>query len=217
MTLQKIKSELFESLEVYFAENDFRLIKTKNRFENTSGSFRFIYKLLFHARKKEIALELYVLVEHIETERIYKDATGHIIFETIGNEIGKLIRNPDGIMRDHHSQDLIIRKLSDVKGKVHLIKKYFEEIALPYYSKNGNLNRIDEILNNNPQEISVHANAQYFRCPKGLIVAKLNHRPNYKELEKIYDKKMESMNELSRDRYLKVKLYLDNFQNTTIC
>jgi hypothetical protein len=217
MTLQKIKSELFKSLEVYFAEKDFRLIKTKDRFENTSGSFRFIFKLLFHTRKKEIAIELFVLVEHIETERIYKDATGHIIFETIGNEIGKLLRNPDGQMSDHHSQDLIIRNLSDVKEQVHLIKKYFEEIAVPYYSQNGNLSRIDEILNNNPQKISVHANAQYFRCPKGLIVAKLNNRPNYKELEKIYDKKMESMNELSRDRYLKVKLYLDNFQNATIC
>ncbi|MCU0379328.1 MAG: hypothetical protein MUC78_13825 [Bacteroidales bacterium] len=209
MILSEIKDKIFGSLIGYFAEKDFKYVKTKDCFEQRTEDFRFVYKFLFHTRKSEIAIELFVLIEHNETERIYKNATNHIVFETIGNEIGKLVRNPDGKMKNHHSIDLIISEISDVSNITSLVKKYFEEIALPYYKKNGNLNRIDEILNSKPEEISVHSNAQFFRCPKGLIVAKLNNRGNFKELQEKYDKKMEFMNELAKQRYLKVKTYLE--------
>ena len=53
--------------------------------------------------------------------------------------------------------------------------------------------------------MSVHANAQYHRCPMGLIIAKLNNRKNYNEIMDIYDKRMSTVNEIDSKRYLSVK------------
>ena len=209
MTLSQVKSKIFENLIDPFKKEGFRHVISKDTFEKKTIDFTFVYKLLFHSRTSEIAIELFALIEHNETERIYKAATNHVIFETIGNEIGKLIYNTNGKINNDNSIDLMIREEFDIKITIDLIKKYFNDVALPYFKNNCSLNKIDEILNSKPEEVSVHANAQYFRCPKGLIVAKLNNRSNYKELEEKYDKKMEAMNELAKQRYLKVKAYLN--------
>lgn len=208
MILREVKEGIYNLIEEHVVQYNFKFNKSKGYFEKSSNGCRFIYKPLFHSRSSEIAIELFVLIEYIEAEKIYKKASGHMVFETIGNEVGKLIHNPDGKMIDHRSVDLIIRSESDIYQTAKLAKKYFEEVALPYYETKGCLKEIDRVLNENPDQISVHANVQFFRCPKGLIIAKLAGRKNYHELEKKYDEKMASMSALYKYRYEGIKDYL---------
>lgn len=208
ISIELTRGKIFPNLEPEFLELGFKYIKSKDRYEKVVDGCRLIYSFLFHRRSDEIAIEIFVLIEHIKTAKIYKKATGHSLSNTIGNEIGKIFRNPNGKMKDHTSENLIIRTERDIKQVERDIIKFFKEIAIPYYETNGSLEKIDEILNANTQEITVHSNTQYFRCPNGLIVAKLTNRLDYDELASIYDKKMEGVSDLFKNRYEAVKTHL---------
>lgn len=212
MIIKEVKEAIFNGVEKDFSDEGFKLIKSKDRFDLLSkkDGCRFIYSFLFHGRTSEIAIENFILIEHLETEKLYKVATDQKMSETIGNELGKIVRNPSGKMKDHSSQDIIIRSERDIEAANEDIRNYFKDVAIPYYQKNGNLKRIDEILNDNPTKVSVHANTQSFRCMKGLIVAKLIGRENFDELLFEYDKKMRTMSDLSKNRYEAVKKHLEN-------
>lgn len=208
ISIELIKQKTFTNLESEFSELGFKFNKSKDRYEKINNGCRLIYSFIFHKRSDEIAIEIFVLIEHIKTAKIYKKATGHILSSTIGNEVGKIFRNPSGKMEDHTSQNLTIQSEKDICLLEKDILKYFNQIAIPYYESNGSLEKIDEILNANTNEISVHANTQYFRCPNGLIVAKLANRVNFDELVSVYDKKMEGISELFKNRYEAVKSHL---------
>lgn len=208
ISIELLKQKIFTKLESEFLELGFKFSKSKDRYEKVTNGCRLIYSFFFYKRSNEIAIEIFVLIEHIKTAKIYKKATGHTLSNTIGNEVGIIVKNPDGKMKDHRSEDLTIQSENDVNQLEKDILKYFKQVAMPYYESNGSLEKIDEILNANTNEITVHANTQYFRCPNGLIVARLINRANYDELVSIYDKKMEDVSELFKDRYEAVKTHL---------
>jgi hypothetical protein len=208
ISIELIKQKVFTNLESEFLEFGFKFSKSKDRYEKISNGCRLIYSFIFHKRSDEIAIEIFVLIEHIKTAKIYKKATGHSLSNTIGNEIGKIFRNPNGKMKDHTSENLTIQNEKDISQLEKDILQYFKKVAIPYYKSNGSLEKIDEILNANTNEITVHANTQYFRCPNGLIVARLINRINYNELVSTYDMKMEDVSDLFKNRYESVKKYL---------
>ena len=207
--IAELKEHLYLSLELIMEANGFKLKKSLSLFEKKVNDIKYVLKFLFHVRSHEIAIEVFALIYYIPAEKLYKKASG-ISMETIGNEIGKLFRNPDGKMVDHRSEDICISERSELDFVVEKVLSMFNSVALPYYQRFNTIDDIDSVLNDNPTEVSVHANAQYFRCPNALIVAKLAKRQDYNELEKIYNERMSTVSEVFKERYDKVKDLLLN-------
>lgn len=204
-----LREHLYKALTPEFQTENFTLKKSKDRYEKIQSGFRFSYCFLFHRRSSEVAIEQFIYIEHLETERIYKKSSGYSTSGTIGNEIGKIVRNPNDLMRDHQSMELIVKLEEDLPETIKQIKFLLKEVAIPYYNRFSSLKSLDSILNDRPEEITVHANAQYFRFVKGLIIAKLIGREDYHQLALLYDKKMKTMADVFNERYWRVREYLD--------
>ena len=118
------------------------------------------------------------------------------------------LNNKDYRISSHYSANICIQPNDNLDYAFYKILSFYKEVAEPYYKVFGNLNIIDEILNNKPNIISFHKQEQYFRYSIGLIIAKLNNRKNYKELEQQYDILVKEMSEMYIERYNQVKEYL---------
>lgn len=208
MILHEVKEKFFRSIDDELISNGFKLVKSKNWYEKKQADCKLILFFQFHKRSEEIAIEAFCYIQHLETEKVYKTATKHAMSHTIGNEIGKLINNQGQGIQDHSSYELIIETDTDIANASNEIIRLYEAFIKSYFKENSNLNRIDSILNDFPDQINVHSNEQFFRCPKGLIVAKLNGRENFQELEYKYDIKMAKVADLFKSRYEAVKEYL---------
>lgn len=208
MNLQELKDKFYTELAGVFISDGFKYLKSKGRFERLDEGIRYSYAFIFHSRTNEVAIESFIYIEHQETERIYKKATGHTTSSTIGNEVGKIIRNPDGLMKDFQSMDLIIETSKDLIKAIDQVVRVFYEVAIPYYNTFNSLDAIDRVLNDEPDTISVHANAQFFRVPKGLITAHLRDRQDLETLLAKYDEKMNGVSDLFQDRYESIKEHL---------
>lgn len=207
--ISELKEYVYNRLSVLMQKEGFIFKKSLDSFECKKNNFKYTFKLLFHVRNNEIAIEVFALIYYLPAEKIYKSASG-LSLETIGNEIGRLVKNSDDVMLDHQSDDVRVSNREQFSSQTDRIFTMFKQVALPYYRRFNDIQAIDSILNDKPDRISVHANAQYFRCPMGLITAKLVGRSDYKDLERIYDEKMKNVNSIFKDRYENVKIALKN-------
>ena len=98
----------------------------------------------------------------------------------MGGAVGSLL---GGEPRDCQFE---IKAESQIPGVVQKLLRVFRDVALPYYEKFGSLKAIDAALNDKPGDRVVHFAVAWFRCSKGLIVAKLVGRANYDQLARFY-------------------------------
>lgn len=207
----KIKEIYLKSVNDFFENEGFKLKKSENSFEKNNGNgCLFKFKCLFHKRSYETAIEILINIIHSETEKIYRKVTKFDTEGTIGNQLFTIINNPDGEMKSHYKEKDVftVSNEDEMIEAVKLTKKYFFEVANPYYLKYGSLESIDKILNEDIDKMSVHCVPWRFRGPKGIIVAKLVKRSNYDELVKVYSKKMEKTNPEDKKRFRLIVDYL---------
>ena len=211
--MSKYREKLYPLLSNFFNERGFILKKTKDSYEKKVGDFKYVFQLYFHHYSSELAIEIHINIYHLPTQKIHKKATGFDSFDIIGCEAGRLVNNitnKDYRITNNEYFDIIIHPEDTLDYAYEKITFILSEIAEPYFKEYGNLTVIDKVLNDKPNIISLHKNEQYFRYPIGLIVAKLNKRKNYKELEEQYDILIKEMSEMYIERYYQVKEYLKN-------
>ena len=121
-------------------------------------------------------------------ERQYQKGTS-----TIGNSVGEYTSNRGSAC------EFRLESHDEVVPVAEKILEVFRRFALPYFEKYASLRVIDAELNDRPTERTPHR-LTIFRCPTGLIVAKLSGRPNYRQLVEIYT---EIMSREDRGFYLK--------------
>ncbi|CAL2094072.1 hypothetical protein [Tenacibaculum sp. 190524A05c] len=202
-------SQIHLNISDFLKDNGFKLIKSKDVYEKKQGDFKFIIRFFSHTRSYETAIEMSIYIEHLPTSKIYKKATSFkYLVGTIGNEIGKIRDNDENEIKSHFSENIVIESEADVKEASNIILNLYDSIANPYFNKYGSLHVIDKILNDSPNIISVHRNDQYNRYSLGLIIARLNNRENYDELEKTYNELIKEMADIYIERYELVKKYL---------
>lgn len=85
-----------------------------------------------------------------------------------------------------------IKTQEDILEWVKIVGKFYEEYAVPFFEKYHSLDAIDKLLNENPTEKVIYLDDLGWRIIKGLIVAKLNNNPKYKELRDYYYSEVES-------------------------
>jgi hypothetical protein len=79
-----------------------------------------------------------------------------------------------------------IKTLEDIKEWGKIVRKFYEEYAVPFFEKYNSVDTIDKLLNDNPTEKVIYCDDMGWRIIKGLIAAKLNNNPKYNDLRDYY-------------------------------
>jgi hypothetical protein len=131
--------------------------------------------------------------------------------KTIGQEIGRIYKSPDGRAVVNGDMTIWLRQNEDVESAIETLEWYYNDIAKPYFERYDTLDAIDDIINNPPfDHCPAHVGGNFDeRCMKGLIVARLVDNPNYDQLVATYDEAIkETENSMSIENYHKVREYL---------
>ena len=203
MTQKEVLRKLFNLLASELKSFDFELSYKHQGFIRRDKNAVFFYQLLIYNRTilktgaKGFLIDPYIWIGVKEIEKYYKEITLNkelktdVNFVTIGNGIGDLLANPDGIYRSHNNTlNLHIFKELDIQIEAEQLLKYFREVALPYCLNNASVEMVDKLINTSPHEYKVHTMNDNYRILKGIIAAKLNNNPKLNELIKIYDKQI---------------------------
>lgn len=85
-----------------------------------------------------------------------------------------------------------IKTQDDIIEWGKIVRKFYEEYAVPFFEKYNSVDAIDKLLNENPTEKVIYLDDLGWRIIKGLISAKLNNNPKYNELRDFYKSEVES-------------------------
>jgi hypothetical protein len=85
-----------------------------------------------------------------------------------------------------------IKTLEDIKEWGIIVRKFYEDYAVPFFEKYNSVDAIDKLLNEKPTEKVIYLDDLGWRIIKGLIAAKLNNNPKYNELRDYYRSEVES-------------------------
>lgn len=88
--------------------------------------------------------------------------------------------------------DYRIKTIENVKEWGVIVRKFYEEYAVPFFEKYNTIDAIDKLVNTNPSERVIYCDDLGWRIIKGLIAAKLNNNPKYNELKDYYKNEVET-------------------------
>ncbi|MFV0234163.1 hypothetical protein OBK30_14070 [Empedobacter falsenii] len=105
-----------------------------------------------------------------------------------------------------------IKTQEDIKEWGEIVRKFYEEYAIPFFEKYNSVDSIDRLLNDKPTEKVIYLDDLGQRIIKGLIAAKLNNNPKYNELRDYYKSEVESKFQgyFMYDKCMKVIDFLDS-------
>lgn len=87
--------------------------------------------------------------------------------------------------------DFTIKTDDDITEWMKIVSKFYFEFAEPFFNKYNSVADIDTLLNTNPKERVPELDDLGGHIMKGLISAKLNNNPNYRELREYYKNEVE--------------------------
>lgn len=206
-----IREKLASQLNEYLAKDGFVYKKASNEFVSDKGSCLFIFNMLFTSWSDHYSLGVRLYISQKKVEQVYEHVLGKSHKLTIGNSIERISKSPDG--REVKNGDMVILLIQneDVEAAIETLKRYYSDIAKPYFEKYQTLAAIDDIINNPPFDYCpAHVGGNFDdRCIKGLIVARLINSPKFDHLVSIYNEKIkETMDMPSIENYSKVREYL---------
>jgi hypothetical protein len=104
-----------------------------------------------------------------------------------------------------------IKTEEDIKEWGKILRKFYQEYAVPFFEKYNSIAAIDKLLNDTPTEKVIYCDDLGWRIIKGLIAAKLNSNPKYKELRDYYKSEVQSKfkGHFMYEKCMKVINYLD--------
>ncbi len=140
----------------------------------------------------------------IPIEKIQK----HILHEDVGFAIGSGTSNYFNELNYRYK----IKTKYDIKEWGKIIRKFYEEYAVPFFEKYNSVDAIDKLLNDNPTEKVIYLDDLGSRIIKGLVVAKLNDNLKYDELRDYYKNEVETKFQgyFMYAKCMKVIEFLDN-------
>ncbi len=205
-----------ETISVQFGEKilseGFSYKKAGNEFRRQNESYTYIFNIDQAAWIDSYSLHVRLYISQKQIEDTLEKIIGKLRHKlTIGNDIGRIYKSPDGREIVNGDLSIWIRQDEDVKAAIESLEWYYTDIAKPYFKRYQTLESIDDIINNAPFDhcpANVGGNFDE-RCMKGLIAARLVNNPVYEKLVAIYDEAIkQTMNNESIENYYKVKDYL---------
>lgn len=218
MKLMTLKSnDIKEKIAIQFGDKlskeGFVYKKTMNEFRCIKGDFAYIFNIEQVAWSNSHSLNVRLYISQKKVEDILEKIIGKLRYrKTMGQEIGRIYKSPDGRAVVNGDMTIWLRQDEDVGSAIEALECYYNDIAKPYFERYNTLNAIDDIINNPPFEhCPAHVGGNFDeRCMNGLIVARLVDSPKYDQLVAIYDEAIkETANSMSIENYHKVREYLD--------
>ncbi len=87
--------------------------------------------------------------------------------------------------------DYRIKTTENIKEWGAIVRKFYEEYAIPFLEKYNTVDAIDKLVNTNPSERVIYCDDLAWRMMNGLISAKLNNNPKYEDLKSYYRAEVE--------------------------
>lgn len=85
-----------------------------------------------------------------------------------------------------------IKTKEDIQEWMKIVMRFYFEYAVPFIEKYNSVDAIDKLLNNDPSKRIKYSDDLAWRIIKGLIAAKLNGNPRYRELRDYYNNEVET-------------------------
>ena len=180
-----LKPSLFQCIRQYLSEEGFRLDANRNIFvRRYEGITEILYVTCTNAKPGHwvtpgVGLR-FETVEEIFHRTSGWDPKLQNDTNTVGTQVGVLIDGKGTSCR------FLLESDSEIASVTEKVVGIFRKVALPYFAQFGSLAAIDTELNDHPAERSVNSSLAWFRCSRGLIVAKLTGRPDYEQLATFY-------------------------------
>ena len=180
-----LKSLLFQCIRQYLSAEDFRLDAKRSIFvRRYEGTTEIFYVTCTNAKPGHwvtpgVGLR-FGTVEEIFHRTSGWDPKFQKDTNTVGTQVGVLIDGKGTSCR------FLLESESEIAFVTEKVVSVFRKFALPYFVQFGSLAAIDAELNDHPAERSVNSSLAWFRCSRGLIVAKLTGRPDYEQLATFY-------------------------------
>lgn len=216
MIMKDVKCRLLEGMDQSFENFGFELNKNEIAYQRIKGSSNQTFYFLILKKKDGIYVEPRWSIKLKEILDIYhKVATKEKKYfkytPVLENSLGELIEyvengNETGSGK---SMQYLIENDEDVLTLTKVIPKRFEEYVLPYFEKNSNIEKVDQLLNRNPRELCIHQWLYPLRACIGIIAAKLAENPHYNELLCIYEEELHDAVPAYKEEFERLKSILN--------
>lgn len=212
MNFKKIKKQIFDGVADAVMSEGFLYNKENETFEkNIPGGFVYFY-FLYADYKNEFWFDLWWGVTIDQVADIYnrvteKDLEFQRLTLVLSNHLGALADYADNGNESTRAdrKQYIVSKDEDAATVVGQALEDIRRYLLPYFAQNTTIERLDQIINHKPADITVHNFSYPTKAKMGLIAAKLNHNPDYNQLISIYDKELIRAEAGSKREYEKLK------------
>jgi hypothetical protein len=149
-----------------------------------------LYYLVVNEYPDHLAVAPDVAVQHEVVERIFHRFSGsspryHRTTPTIGGQLAEIARDPRYRVEIYPDADP-----GALRGAEENLRASVAE-AERYWARYADLREVDRALNDDPEERTPHRPMPWLRCATGVIVARLARRPDYDELELVYQEQMQ--------------------------
>jgi|GEM_PF-3275453 hypothetical protein len=197
-SVQELAESVVQAVAREIAPDGFCFDASSSYFVKQDGDIRFLCQIAMAAGHERLTCTLDVGVRSERIEEVFHrtsefSPTDALNTATLGVNLKLLTRSSQ--------YDVVVSNAGDVHDAIQKLVQAFRDVAIPYFSQFGSLKGIDAALNGSPSERCVHMINERARCSKGLIVAKLLHRPDYAELQKIYKEKVARSGRITYERY----------------
>ena len=184
-TSPQLKIALFESLRRQLSGEGFELNAPRDKFLRRHDGISDSFQLACKDAKPGYRVQPNVGVRIDRGEEIFHRTSG---FDREFQDNTSTMGAPVGALVGANARDceFLLESDSEIPDVTGKLVKVFRDVALPYYAKWKSLQAIDADLNADPARRTPHRGLAWFRCSTGLIVAKLEGRPDYESLADIY-------------------------------
>ena len=194
MNVKDVRDRILEGVFLNVSQCGFKINKRDKHFERSYNGFHQIFDLLFQKSKDGIYIEPVLQIKSKEIEDIYhkvskKEPKYHSGTVTLGNNLLNIIdyyENGKEVDSDP-KQRYVLEEDQGIPILIKVISNNFEKYGLSYFNQNSSIERVDELLNRSPHEISIHNWLYPMRACIAIIAAKLNNNPQFEELLNIYE------------------------------
>lgn len=195
---QELTESIIQAVARDLAPDGYFFDAASKCFVKQDGDIRFLFQIAMAAEHERLTCTPDVGVRSERIEEVFHrtsefSPTDALNTATLGVNLKLLTRSS--------KYDVVVSSAEDVHDAIQKLAQAFREVAIPYFSQFGSLKGIDAALNGRPSERCIHMINERARCSKGLIVAKLLHRPDYAELQQIYKERVARSGRITYERY----------------
>lgn len=116
----------------------------------------------------------------------------HILDEKYEENAGGVISGSSADYFNELNYRFKIKNQEDIIEWGKIVKKFYQEYAVPFFEKYNSVDAIDKLLNDHPTEKVIYLDDLGWRIITGLISAKLNNNAKYNQLRDYYKSEVES-------------------------